>query len=97
MAHGVFFARCWILFVVVVADRLSSCGIQALEHAGSVAVVCGHSCSVVCGILVPQPRMEPRFPALQDGFPNTGPPGKSPSTEFNCIPFLFKISPWKHI
>ena len=77
MAHGVFFARCWILFVVVVADRLSSCGIQALEHAGSVAVVCGHSCSVVCGILVPQPRMEPVSIALQGKSLTVGPQGKS--------------------
>ena len=68
----------------------SSCSVQALEHAGSVVVGCGLSCSAACGILVPQPGTEPTFPAPQDGFPTTGPPGKSPPTEFNCIPFLLK-------
>ena len=42
---------------------LSSCG-------------CGLSCSMACGILVPQPGIEPSFPALEGKFLTTGPPGK---------------------
>ena len=37
----------------------------------------GLSCFPACGILAPQPGIEPAFPALQGGFLNTGPPGKS--------------------
>ena len=46
-------------------------GMQAL-----VAVVHRLSCSESCGILVPQPRTEPMFPALAGWFLTTGPPGK---------------------
>ena len=35
------------------------------------------SCSVACGLLVPQPRIEPTCPALPSGFLITGLPGKS--------------------
>ena len=45
-------------------------------------MVCGLSCSVTYGILVPQPRVEPMFPALQGGFFTTGPTGKSPGVNF---------------
>ena len=37
----------------------------------------GLSCPSACGILVPQPRIEPAAPALEGGFPTTEPPGKS--------------------
>ena len=47
-------------------------------HAGSFVVVRGISCSQAYGILVPQPGIEPAFPALQGGLVTTGPPGKSP-------------------
>ena len=40
-----------------------SCGLQAPECSGSVAVVRGLSSPVACGILVPQPRIEPASPA----------------------------------
>ena len=30
-----------------------------------------------CGILIPQPGIEPVSPALEGGFLTTGPPGKS--------------------
>ena len=62
----------------LIAHGLSSCGVQALEHVGSVVVVCGLSCPVPCGILVPQQGIEPVSPALQGGFLSIGPPGKSP-------------------
>ena len=33
---------------------------------------------MACGILVPQPGINPVSPALQAGFLTTGPPGKAP-------------------
>ena len=71
---------------------LCSCGVQGPECMGSVVcgmwtlllrrtssvvVACGLSCPAACGILVPQPGIEPMSPALEDGFFTTGPPGKS--------------------
>ena len=50
-------------------------GLQSTQT--SVAVTRGLSCSVVCGILVPRPEIEPTSPALQGVFLATGPPGKS--------------------
>ena len=41
----------------------------------SAATVHGLSCSLTCWILVPQPGMEPMYPALQGEFLTTGPPG----------------------
>ena len=41
----------------------------------SLAAVLRLRCLVACGILVPQPRIEPMSPALEDGFLTTGPPG----------------------
>ena len=35
------------------------------------------SCPAACGILVPQPGVEPTFPALEGGFFTTGPPERS--------------------
>ena len=64
-------------FPLAVACRfsLSSCGMQAPRCMGS--VVCGSagslvearrlSCPAACGILVPQPGMEPASPALEGG------------------------------
>ena len=37
----------------------------------------GLSCPVACGILVPQPGIEPTSPAVEGRFLTTGPPGKS--------------------
>ena len=66
--------RRW-LFVGVQA--FSSCGAWAPECRGSVVAACGLSCSVVCGILVSQPGIEPACPALQGRFLIPGQPGKS--------------------
>ena len=67
--------------VVRVLESVGSavCGTQPLQlrRASSVAVVCGPSCPVACGILVPLPGIEPASPALEGGFFTTGPPGKS--------------------
>ena len=61
----------------VAAHGPSSCGLQVLEHVGSVTAGPRLSCSSACGILVPQPGIEPMSPALTGGFLSTGPPGKS--------------------
>ena len=41
------------------------------------------SCPVACAILVPQPRIKSRPPALEGGSSITGPPGKP----WDCYPF----------
>ena len=61
---------------------LSSCGVRAPEHVGSVAAARGLSCPTACGILVPPPGIEPMSPALEGRFLPTGPPGKSQSLSF---------------
>ena len=38
-----------------------------------------------CGILAPQPGIEPTPPALEGEVLTTGPPGKSPPTEFKLF------------
>ena len=63
-------------------DGLSGCGMCAPEHTSSVVETHSPSCSVVCGILVPQPGIEPTFLALQGEFLTTGPPGNSQSVDF---------------
>ena len=49
----------------------------SLQGAGSAAVAHGLSCPMACGILVPQPGIEPAPPTLEGRFLTTGPPGKS--------------------
>ena len=44
-----------------------------LQSAGSVVVALGLSCSLACGILVPQSEIEPKSPALAGRFLTTGP------------------------
>ena len=46
------------------ACTLSSCGMQALEHTGSVVALRRLSCFTACGILVPQPGMKPTSPCI---------------------------------
>ena len=54
-----------------------------LWYMGSVAAVCGLSCSAACGSLVPWPGIEPASPALQGGFLINGPPGRH--NKLNCV------------
>ena len=54
-------------------STFSSCGTQA----DSVVALLGLSCSAACGILVPQPRIKPTFPALQCRFLTTETPRES--------------------
>ena len=55
------------------------CGTRALllRRASSVAAAHRLNCPGACGILVPQPGIEPASPALEGIFFTTGPPGKS--------------------
>ena len=53
-------------------------GVGGLQSSRPLVVAMhGLSCSVACGILVPQPEIKPLSPALKDGFLTTGPPRKS--------------------
>ena len=60
---------------LVVVCRLSSCGVQAPEHAEVARH--GLSCSEAYGILVSWPGIKPMSPALDGRFLTTEPPGKS--------------------
>ena len=57
---------------------LSALGLSC-SHPGSLVVAQGLSCPAACRILliVPEPGIEPEFPALEGGFLTTGPPRKS--------------------
>ena len=59
----------WALFFYIyiyLAVLSLRCGMQnLLECLNSVVVVHRLSCPVTCGILVPRPRIEPTYPALQ--------------------------------
>ena len=57
-------------------------GLQVPEHStGSVVVAHGPSCPVACRILVPQPGIQLKSPALEVRFLTTGPP-RSPKDHF---------------
>ena len=62
---------------LVVMCRLSSWGVWALKHVASVVTAHGLSCSMACGILVPEPGFEFVSFALQSRFLTTGTPGGS--------------------
>ena len=60
------------MFIVargIFVEAFSSC-VWALEHVGC--------CPAACGMVLPQPEIEPTSPALEGWLPTTGPPGKSP-------------------
>ena len=61
----VLFSLFWWCWVFVEVSRLS------------LVVVGGLRCPSACGILVPQPGMEPVSPALEGGLSVTGPPGEA--------------------
>ena len=64
----------------VVVRRPSSCFLVVAQRLR--IVVCmlmqGLSCPMACGILLPQPGIEPMSPATEGRFPTSGLPGKSP-------------------
>ena len=47
----------WVLFSFVCL--IFGCTGSSLQHVGSVVVLCRLSCPVACGILLPQPGVEP--------------------------------------
>lgn len=49
----------------------------------SEAVACRLCCSTLCGILIPEPRIEPVSPKFQGGLSNTRSPGKCPEILIN--------------
>ena len=63
---------------------------------GSLVVVRRLSYFKAIGILVPPPRIEPAYPALQGGFLTTGPQGKSPELVFlmGRSPLMVKMDSW---
>ena len=61
------------------------------RSASSEVEVHGLSCSVVCGILVPQPQVEPTSPSLEGGFFTTEPPGKPLRNNFIPILLMRKL------
>ena len=68
--RGLLSLRCslqWILLLQLVGSRARA----------SIVVAHRFSCPVSCGILVPNPGIEPMSPALAGGFLTTEPPGKS--------------------
>lgn len=69
----------WLHQVLVAAIGIFCYSTWILSHSGmgSVVMAGGPSCPAACGILAPQPRIEPVSSALQDELSITGPPGKS--------------------
>lgn len=51
------------------------------------------SCSSACGILVPWPGIEPKFPTLQGAFLTTRPPVKYPSPWYYDANLCFSLMP----
>ena len=81
--RGLLSLRCslqWILLLQLVGSRARA----------SIVVAHRFSCPVSCGILVPNPGIEPMSPALAGGFLTTEPPGK-----FSCF-IVIKCHPKLH-
>ena len=68
------------------AESGLSCGTWdlSLQLLDSLVAVVRLSCSLACGILVPQQGFKPVCPALQGRLLTSGPPGKSPEYLLNA-------------
>ena len=75
-AHGLI-SSCGVQVFSSCGAGSRACGLCSLQHAGSLVVTRGLIYPAACGILIPQPGIEPVSPALEGGFFTTGPPGKS--------------------
>ena len=77
--HFILLLFIWLRRVLVVACVifLVVCGLSSCGTWAPVVAACQLSFPVVCGILVPQPGIEPASPALEGRFLTTLPPGKS--------------------
>ena len=74
-----------VLFAyLAVSGLLASRGIFSSWRLDSVVMAYGLSCSMACGILVPQPDIGPVCPALHGRFLTSGPPGKKSQEESLC-------------
>ena len=51
------------------------------QGVGSVVATLKLSFNEACGVLAPRPGIDPEFPALQEGFLTTGPPGREVPAE----------------
>ena len=72
---------------LVVEHMLQVCGLQSMQHLGSMVVVHRFSC---CGMWnTPGPGIEPMSPALAGGFLSTVPSGNS----FFKILFIYLAAP----
>ena len=71
----------------------SSCGWRAPERTSSVVVAHGLSYPAACGILVPQPGIEPAYPALEGRFFTTGPRGKSLEFFLIEVQLIYNVVP----
>ena len=69
----------WLYWVFIVSR-----GIFSVWRSDSVLMACGLSCSVACGILVPQPDIDAACPALHGRFLTSGPPGKKSQGQCLC-------------
>ena len=79
------------------SDTTEHTQVLAAAH-GSLVAVRVLSFSAACGILVPQPRIEPTYPALQGGLLTTGSPGKSRKGNFWWKKeYRWKGSSWNNI
>ena len=66
-------------------------GLQQLQLSGSAVVEPGLSGSMACGVLVPQPGIEPASPAPAGGFLTPGPSGKSPLYILSEMPHYLSV------
>lgn len=64
------------------------CETFSLWFRDSLVVARRFSCSMVCGILVPQPGIKPMSPASQGGFFAVGPPGKAKQSLLDFASFI---------
>ena len=82
----------WLFYLYLFINIYMFLGVLGLSpHCGaqvSLVVVRGLTCPTACGILVPQPGIEPMSSALERGFLTTGPPG-----EPLPLPFLVLVLP----
>ena len=84
----------FLIFVYLAASSVSGgcrifcCGTRASLYlcVDSVVATRGLNCPVSCGILVPQPGIQPAFPVLEGG-----PPGKSLLLVFRGTSILFSM------
>ena len=85
----------WVFIVVCGTSLVVNHGLYRVcvftdcSAQASVFALCRLGCPVACGILVPQPGIEPASPASENRFLTAGPPGKSHVRGFKVTRLLF--------